>query len=462
MKLFGNSRRNRSRTVWRDELPVSETEQELSAQSVQELDTEASLDEPKPVLAGNSREASVSPQKSIFYFCAALCVFVGVLVMCLLLIQKSGAEADDTPADSQVNALKYTVGSESNQSGLPSDVPGVTLTAPQSVNDSSILNLLLICPEETAERTDTVMLLRLDLSDDSMALLSLPRDTYISGNYEMPKLQEVYYSAKGGQRGAKALKETVKEMIGFWPDYYFVLDQQTMSLLVAQTGGVLDFKLPASADYCELSAGTQSLTGANALKVLQYRDDYTEIETESTEIQRDFILSLLEQVTDKTEDVLELASQLSSVAETDLSEGDLAFLIQFFKNANLSKVYSTCLSGETVKVTEGNVFQVDLENAVKLLNEWFNPLEDELTVYGVNFRQKTGSSSDGTYSPFGFPSASSSSSEEEPEPSDSSDSGEEPSSTEAEPTPSDTEAPTEPPTTQAPTDPPTELQPSEG
>ena len=37
-----------------------------------------------------------------------------------------------------------------------------------------------------------------------------------------------------------------------------------------------------------------------------------------------------------------------------------------------------------------------------ILNEAFNPLDEDLTVFDVNFRQLTGDSGEGSYSSFGF------------------------------------------------------------
>ncbi len=396
------------------------------------------------------QEEQCSPRKAIFLFCGALCIFIGVLVMCLLLIQKSGAQTGELP-EAGIKELDYVVNELPPESTDPTE-PLPELTAPASANDSDILNILLISPEEATLRTDTLMLLKLDLGSRDVSLLSLPRDTYISGNYELPKLHQVFYAADGGQRGAEAVKEKVKEMIGFWPDYYFVLDQQTMSLLVEQAGGSVDFYVPSAPDYSELTAGNQSLTGASALKLLQYREDYSEIETDSTGVQRDFFLALLEQYLENTEDIMANAAQIAATAETDLSENDLAYLIDFLKRAKLEDAYDTCLPGKEIKVDGEYFFQVDVEDAVELLNTHFNPLEEELSIYDVNFRQKTGASGEGNYSDFGFPSTETtaptedeteetepSSGDETPEPSS------EPESSSEEPTQAPTDPPTDPP-----------------
>lgn len=347
------------------------------------------------------REENCSPKRAIILFCGALGVFVGVIIMCLVLIQRSG-EQSFQPPETEVKELEYIVNGETAQSTEPTE-PLPELTAPEGMNGSDVLNILFLVPDSATGRTDTLMLFKLDLNSKDLALLSLPRDTYISGNYELPKLHQVYYAAEGGDRGAQALKEKVKEMVGFWPDYYFVLDHQALSLMVELAGGSVEFELPNSPAYTELDPGKHGITGANALELLQYSDNFSQIETDSTKIQRDFFLKLLGQFLSETKDIMAVAEELSNVIDTDLTDLDLAYLVDFLKKANLNSTYSTCLPGKEIK-TDGNIFfQVDIEKAVSLLNSYFNPTEEELSIYDVNFRQKTGDSGEGHYSDFGFP-----------------------------------------------------------
>ncbi len=330
-------------------------------------------------------------------FGLSLCVLISVCVMCVLLIQKSDQQNVDL-SDNTVNKLQYVVNGQQLQpaeSTEPTE-PDPELLPPEGVNDSDILNFLILCPNEEAQRTDTVMLLNMNLNTGEAALLSLPRDTYISGNYELPKLQQVYYEAKGGERGARALTEKVKEMLGFWPDYYFVLDEQTVSHMMQEGGGELIFNV--SEEYSALDTGKQSISAADGMKLFCYREDYDIIETDSTKLQRSYFLALLEQYLGKADSALARAKALHPLAQTDLTVEELAYLLDFLKNVNFDEIYSTCLDGKEIKADGETFFQVDIGDAVELLNKYFNPLDGKLDIYDVNFRQKTGDSGEGNYS----------------------------------------------------------------
>lgn len=389
MKLFGNSRRRTS-------APNQKPEEERLIAEQEEYDAPA----PKRQKKTPEKEA-YNPRRALVVFGICVVIFVAVIVMCLTLIERSG-ESSFQPSENEIKDLEYVVGAEPGQP-TESTQPLPELIAPAGVNESDILNILFLSPDSETQRTDSVMLLNIDLGSKDVSLLSLPRDTYISGNYDLPKLQTVYFDAEGGDRGAQALLEKTKEMIGFWPDYYFVLDQSALSMMVEMAGGSVEFEIPASVNYTDLNSGKQNITGASAMELFQYSDDFSKIETESTKIQRDFFMKLLRQFLKETKDIMATAQELSNVLDTNLTEMDLAYLVDFLKKAKLDSVYSTCLSGKEIQVDGESFFQVDIEKAVALLNEHFNPTEDELSVYDVNFRQKTGDSGEGNFSDFGFP-----------------------------------------------------------
>ena len=93
---------------------------------------------------------------------------------------------------------------------------------------------------------------------------------------------------------------------------------------------------------------------------------------------------------------------IAGFADTDLSADDLAYLGHLLQGTDMKSIYSRALPGEVIEAGGKSYYQVDAEEAVNILNEIFNPLDDDLTVYDVNFRQLTGGSGEGSYSDFGF------------------------------------------------------------
>ena len=398
------------------------------------------------------RESSkgASQQESLKAFLMLICslfVLSAVLVMCISLINKS-AGSTQLSFMPKTNELKYEVNTAPPTT--PAEDPLVNFAAPESLYDASMLNILIGFGDDSAESMDAIMLANFDLESKEMALLSIPRDTYISGNYELPKVSQVYHEAEGGERGAEALTEKVKEMIGFWPDYYLIFDEDALALLVEQAGGIVSFDMGVSPDYSELSNGTKTITSDNVMKVFQYRSDYTDVETEPARKQRLFFQTLLDQLVRSSEDLTADAAALHELVGTDLSVSDLTYLTHFLKDVDLMSAFSRALPGGEIDVEDILYYEVNVEDAVAMLNEIFNPLEDALTIYDVNFRQKTGASGEGEFSDYGFPTEESTKDPDENDSEDTDGESEESTSPDVE-----TEAPTEPPT-EAPTDPPAE------
>lgn len=422
-KLYGNSRRRpeerrteRAEGIPEQPVELSSVSKEISS-FFEQLDAEEQNIAPmqmEPHVDGNEPEQPEAPEEAqaaksartrawVLLACS-ICAFVFSVSLSLLLINKS-AQAAGLGSGNHGKQLEYVV------NALPSvtvEVPeDVKVQAPVSANQSdSIISVLLIAQNEKTKTTDSLILLSINLREKSCALLSFPRDIYVSGAYETPKLSSVYAAVDNGkERGNKALVEKVKDMLGFWPDYYFAFDSATLDVLLEQAGGV-EVELPESMEYCNLSGGTQSFTaGAKAIELFHFRSDYTEIDPEATEPQRLFVKALLKKLLALDSKALaQNAESLCSAARTDLGPEELAYLALLLRNTDLNDSFSVVLPGEEITVKDESYFEVDPEEAVVLLNEHFNPLESELDVYDVNFRQKTGSSTDGEgWDPFGFP-----------------------------------------------------------
>ncbi len=219
MKLFGNKKRsakkpNRS-AAFEPERPIHRQEQTFESERPtrrQEPTFEVSQSEQRhrpeatPMRAQRQSEPEAESRltgktRALILLIVAVSIFVASVAMCMLLINKSAEpyilKQEQTPSN-----VKYVV-----NSNPPAKVDAPTeLTAPEGVNNATRLNILLVAADAEEERTDTVILLSVDLVSRKVAMLSIPRDTYISGNYQMPKINQVYAAADGGERGMHGKK----------------------------------------------------------------------------------------------------------------------------------------------------------------------------------------------------------------------------------------------------------------
>lgn len=410
MKLYGNKKRRPNARMpqpqaadsWQNDLepkPQTEEPQQSLEESWQRTEKprqraeEAQMPQPE-----TEEESSLSGRtKAKILLVAAICIFICAATMCLTLISKS-AEALVIPSEPVAKELSYAVNSVQPSSvELPVD-----FEAPVSRNYSETLNILLVSWDEKTAQTDTLLLASVHLKTGELALLSIPRDTYIAGDYEIPKVNRVYGEADDGKgRGVKATLEMVKSMVGFEADYYFVLDEASLTTMTGMVGGV-DFTVPASPDYSELSAGKQTIDGKKAMQLFSYRDDYTDVETEPTAVQRDFLLALLDELLKDPDAYEENAQKLVEASDTDLTAENITYLAYLLQNVDTTAVFSRALPGEEIEIDDITYYEVNPEAAIELLNAHFNPLKANLTVYDVNFRQETGDSGSGHYDPYGF------------------------------------------------------------
>lgn len=374
MKLFGNKKRP---------VPSEKSKAEMTAPHAEEDLQEVA-------------ESRLQPRtRAIFLMIGAICLFAGAVAMCFMLINQS-AEVAAIPLE-EPKAINYVV------NVLPPSTENVPeqLEAPKSMYNSNRLNFLLISIDDATDLTNMLLLASVDLHTKDVAIISIPRETYISGNLKYPAAFNVYKEAEGGEHGIKAVKEKVKEMIGFWPDYYFVLNSKSVNGLLDLTGSI-DFEVPEEPAYSDLTAGQQSINGAKAMKLLSYRNDFYEITTEPARIQRMFLQTLFSKLLEDADKIDENARAIAAFADTDLSSDDLAFLGHLLQGTDMKAIYSRALPGEVVEAGGAYFYQVNPDEAAVMLNESFNPTGDELTVYDLNFRQVAGDSGVGTYAAYGF------------------------------------------------------------
>lgn len=258
-----------------------------------------------------------------------------------------------------------------------------------------VYNILICGTDDDGTRTDTIMIGHLDTTDHTVALLSIPRDTLISGNYSVPKINSVYGGAGKGEKGMEALSKTVASLLGFEVDGYALVDLDAFIELVDLVGGV-DFDVPQNMDYDDpaqdlhihFTAGMQHLDGQAAMEMVRFRKGYATQDIRRTEVQQEFLQVLankcLEEVT---------LAKISGMAKiffdnvlTDLTLGNIAYFGQELLKCNFDTMFTYTLEGEGVYVNSLSYYAVYLNKTLSVVNEYFNPYDSEITAANVSIR----------------------------------------------------------------------------
>lgn len=241
-----------------------------------------------------------------------------------------------------VGALWFTAQSLPWSSEFRSARPGVT-QAPrpgQLERREGVYTFLLAATSPSSDLTDCMMAVTYDSREQTVRLLSLPRDTQIdavrvSDGGPLTHLNYVY-----AENGVEALRAQAAGLLGYPIDYYVIIDPQGFVELVDAMGGV-EFNVPQEMDYedwtqdihIHLDAGVQLLDGAEALGAALFRHTsdseghtlggYPNGDLDRTAVQRELLAAVLERALSQPQHFPDYVSLFLEHVETDLTAPEL-------------------------------------------------------------------------------------------------------------------------------------------
>ena len=147
------------------------------------------------------------------------------------------------------------------------------------VNVKKEFNLLLLGADKSRDgqaRSDTLMIMHLDLIREEISLLSIPRDTRVKfADGEYHKINAAY-----SYGGVELVEDTVSQFLDIKIDYYLQIDYNDFIGMVNLIDGI---KLDIAKDLVyvdkaanlniDLAAGEQILNGEEALEYVRFRHD---------------------------------------------------------------------------------------------------------------------------------------------------------------------------------------------
>ena len=248
--------------------------------------------------------------------------------------------------------------------------------------------ILLAGTDADGARTDTMMLLYVDQNAGELNLLSLPRDTYTSMDFEVPKLNAVYGVAGGGKEGMERLMDYAAECIGYRPDGYILVDLDCFEKIVNVMGGVrfdvpcdMQYEDPYQDLYIDLKAGEQKLNGKQAMWLVRFRAGYAEADLKRVQVQRDFMREAIRQWSGigRIWRAPAAAVVLSANTTTDLSARELAWIAKAIKIVGTKNMYTETLPGEAAYIDGGSFYVLWPETTADLVNGHFNPYREDVS-----------------------------------------------------------------------------------
>ena len=183
-----------------------------------------------------------------------------------------------------------------------SDICGTLEVEGLEEDYNKVVNVLLVGVDGGETRTDTLMLVSMNMENKSVSLLSIPRDTRIMYNGGWDKITHLYSYDKSGQLTIN----TVKEITGADINYVAIINFNGFSKAIDELGGVdivvpdmgnggMYYKDPAQGLDIALPAGPQHLNGEQAQGFVRFRSGYANADLGRVETQRYFIQELVKQ-----------------------------------------------------------------------------------------------------------------------------------------------------------------------
>lgn len=150
-------------------------------------------------------------------------------------------------------------------------------------------------------RSDTIMVVSMDLETGNANLMSIPRDTY--AKIEGYNNQKINHSYNYG--GSELTLKTVNTLLGTNIPYYITMDYSFVEDIVDIIGGVT-VDVPVKMDYedpwadpplsIHLESGVQNLNGNQALQFLRFRKGYANQDLGRVQAQQQFVSAFIEKV----------------------------------------------------------------------------------------------------------------------------------------------------------------------
>ncbi|MEG0824355.1 MAG: LCP family protein [Oscillospiraceae bacterium] len=249
--------------------------------------------------------------------------------------------------------------------------------------------------------TDTMMLTTYDVTNQKIAVMSLPRDTMVNAPWNIKKLNAVYnFAPYYDKNSTDYMKDFVGELVGYRPDFYVAVEWEAFGKLVDAVGGV-DFDVPRDMNYedpyqslsIHQKKGFRHLSGSDAMQVVRYRHDnvvngqmagYANGDLGRIETQQGLLKALLKEclqiknIATKYPDYLKIFNEN---VDTDLTMGNLAWfaeqmILGGFKSENLL----FCSMPNNNAPWHGTSYVTPkTDELLALVNESFNPYQDSVT-----------------------------------------------------------------------------------
>ena len=321
---------------------------------------------------------------------------IAVLIIFLVAILAVAAYAASIffwykPSSNTSTELPFVPTPNSGSSGEQVEVPDIQI-------DDNQYNFLLVARDKVSGLTDVMMIVNYNISDQSLSVMQIPRDTYVElDDYYYHKINGAYSYFQSGRRGEDnadrlALRDVadyLEQNLCIKIHYTVHMNIDGFSDIVDAVGGVemyvpqnMYYSDPEQGLYINLKEGYQTLNGEKAEQFVRYRYGYSNGDIGRGNAQKVFMTAFVKKVLSSLNltdlgKLTDLATTVYDCISTDLSLNDLIF---FGKNfLGLAGGEKVDLENVNMFTLPGGAFYYDLsyysvnrEATIEVINTYFN------------------------------------------------------------------------------------------
>jgi len=266
--------------------------------------------------------------------------------------------------------------------------------------DEDQYNFLVLGSDAVALNTDVLMLVSYNVREGSLAVMQIPRDTYIrtdASSYK--KLNSVYpalyVKAKADGKSnpelvaLNELATILETSLCVNIHYSAIMNLEGFANIVDAVGGVtidvpfdMEYKDPDQNLDISIKAGVQTLSGELSSQFIRFRADYKLADVSRINVQKIFMTAFIKQVKENISlsSITAIVEQAIKYVKTDISLADMIYFAKSALSIDLSNVTMLTLPGSVVNY-EGLSYYVLNRNATRdAINQYFNIYNTEIST----------------------------------------------------------------------------------
>ena len=279
----------------------------------------------------------------------------------------------------------------------PVEQPEEQKPAEKYVIKDGVYNILVVGHDDAALLADVTMLVNINTTENSITVMQLPRDTFLSLNVPTNRVNaafNTFYNQHYAGSYDKTIPLAMEELEKMYEKSLCINIHHTAVLSLAGfrsivniMGGVgvyvpegMYYEDPEQDLYINIPSGYQWLNGAQAEGFIRFRSGYSQGDLGRVSAQKVFVTALFDQAKNTIKNanvsvLTEIATNISKYLTTNLSVSDLIFYAKAFTNIDMNNIQMLTIPGNMV----GEYYVVNRAGALNAINDHFNIYENEIT-----------------------------------------------------------------------------------